>query len=116
MEQKNTAKPFSFANMPYALEHRQQSRSEQGLGPWGTSERKVTSLSSSLRRLGGGIRFATVPDPDRDAPLPRVTVADHQPLPILADGVNERAAVLVDLGLERRRDHPASVLARDHRA
>src|ERR1035437_4739246 len=50
------------------------------------------------------------PRPDRHLPLPRATVADHQPLPVPAD---ERADVLIDLGLQRRRDHPTRTLARE---
>ena len=46
-------------------------------------------------------------------PLPRATVADDQPLAVLADLIRERRHVLVDLGLERRRDHPASALPRE---
>ena len=30
------------------------------LGPWGTTERKITSLSSSLRRPGGDVRGRAV--------------------------------------------------------
>ena len=50
---------------------------------------------------------------DRHPPLPRPAVADHQPLAVLVDLVHERADVLIDLGLERRRDHPASALPRE---
>jgi hypothetical protein len=52
------------------------------------------------------------PGPDRHLALPSAPVADHQPLAVLADLVGERAHVLVDLGLERRRDHPTSALPR----
>jgi hypothetical protein len=53
------------------------------------------------------------PGPDRHPTLPRSPVADHQPLAVLADLVGERRHVLVDLSLERRRDHPASTLPRE---
>ena len=51
------------------------------------------------------------PRADRHAALPRPTNADHQPLVVLIDLVHERADVLVDLGLERGRDHPTRSLA-----
>ena len=53
------------------------------------------------------------PGADRDAPLPRATVPDHQPLAVLINHLHERAHVLVNLGLERPRDHPASALPRE---
>jgi hypothetical protein len=52
------------------------------------------------------------PRTDGHAPLPGATVADHQPLAILANLVHERAHVLVNLGLQRGGDHPTSALPR----
>ena len=71
-------------------------------------------VSSSTRlSLTRGARIGTVPEPDRQPALPRAPVADDQPLAVLADLIGERRDVLVDLGLERRRDHPASALPRE---
>ena len=42
-----------------------------------------------------------------------MAVADYQPLAVLADLIIERANVLADLGLERRRDHPTRALPRE---
>ena len=50
------------------------------------------------------------PRPDRHPALPRTAVADDQPLAILVNLVHERADILLDLGLERRSDHPPRAL------
>jgi hypothetical protein len=50
------------------------------------------------------------PRADRHAPFLRATITDDQPLAVLIDLVHERADVLVNLGLERRRDHPTRAL------
>jgi len=42
-----------------------------------------------------------------------VTIANDQPLAVLAHLIRERRHVVIDLGLERRRDHPASTLPRE---
>lgn len=47
---------------------------------------------------------------DRNPPLLGAPVAAHQPVSLLVELVDERADVLLDLGLERRRDHPPRAL------
>ena len=51
--------------------------------------------------------------PDRHLALPRAAVADHQPMPVLVDLIAETLDVLVDLGPQRRRDHPPRALPRE---
>lgn len=51
--------------------------------------------------------------PDRHSPLPGAAVAHHQPLAIRVALVGEALDVIVGLGLQRSRDHPASALARE---
>jgi hypothetical protein len=53
------------------------------------------------------------PRADRHAPLPRTTITDDQPLAVLIDLLRERGNVLLNLGLERRRDHPTRTLTRE---
>jgi hypothetical protein len=48
--------------------------------------------------------------PDRHLPLTSPAVADHQPAALLIDLAIERGDVVVDLCLQRRRDHPPSAL------
>ena len=47
---------------------------------------------------------------DRQLARLRLAVADHQALAVLVALIDERRDVLVDLGLERRRDHPKRAL------
>ena len=73
--------------------------------------RRLAWVSSSTRlSFTRGAQIGTVPEPtvtrrSRACPLP-----DHQPLAIRADLIDQQADVLLDLGLERRRDHPTSAL------
>jgi hypothetical protein len=53
------------------------------------------------------------PRADRQPPLPRPPIANDKALAVLADLARERRDVVVDLGLERRGDHPASTLPRE---
>ena len=46
----------------------------------------------------------------RHPPLSRAAVADDQPLAVLIDLVHKRSDVLINLGLERRADHPTRAL------
>jgi hypothetical protein len=50
------------------------------------------------------------PRADRQPALLRATVANDQALAILVDRIDERRDVLLNLGLQRRGDHPASTL------
>jgi hypothetical protein len=51
--------------------------------------------------------------PDGHAPLPGAAVSNDQPLAILAHLIDERRDVVINLSLERGRDHPASALPRE---
>jgi len=48
--------------------------------------------------------------PDRQLALTRATVADNQPAAVLVDLIDEAGQVVIDLGLQRRSDHPARTL------
>jgi RHS repeat-associated protein len=50
---------------------------------------------------------------DRQLALTRAAVAHHQPLAVLIELIDQRRHVLLDLGLQRRGDHPARTLARE---
>ena len=71
-------------------------------------------VSSSTRlSLTRGARIGTVPEPTvtrRSRARPLRTTSR---LPSSSTSSSERADVLVDLGLERRRDHPTRALARE---
>jgi hypothetical protein len=50
---------------------------------------------------------------NRQLALTRTAITHHQPPAVLIDVVDERADVLLDLRLKRRRDHPARAFPRE---